>query len=323
MPRAIWSGSISFGLVNVPVKLFTAVRKKNIGFHQLHAADRVRIQQRRVCPADGQEVSYDDLVKGYEVAPGQYVVVEPTELEALDPEATHTIDIEDFVALDQIDPLYFDSSYYLAPEVSGSKAYRLLLDAMSDSRRVGIGRVVMRTKQYLCAIRPLDQALVLTTMNFADEVVAREDLEQLPGSDVSASKRELTMAQQLVESLTTDFEPSRYHDTYREAVLELIEAKAQGEEVVTEAEVDRPAAVVDLMAALEASVAAAKQRSARSPATRDGTDRDGTDRGGAKKGGADKGGADKGGAAKGGANRDAADRDAGEGTGEQESRAAS
>ncbi len=263
MPRAIWSGSISFGLVNVPVKLFTAVRKKNIQFHQLHAADRVRIQQRRVCPADGQEVPYDDLVKGYEVAPGQYVVVEPDELEALDPEATHTIDIEDFVALDQIDPLYFDSSYYLAPEPAGSKAYRLLLEAMADSGQVGIGRVVIRTKQYLCAIRPLHQALVLTTLNFADEVVARESLDDLPGPEVSASKRELAMARQLVESLTTDFEPERYHDTYRDAVLELIQAKAEGQEVVTEAEVERPSAVVDLMAALEASVAAAKQRSAR------------------------------------------------------------
>lgn len=260
MPRPTWSGAISFGLVNVPVKLFTAVRKQDLRFHQLHAVDGARISQRRVCSEDGQEVAFDDLVKGYEVSPGRYVVIDPEELEALDPEASHTIDIEDFVALEAIDPLYFDSSYYLVPEVAGAKAYRLLLDAMSGAGRVGIGKVVMRSKQYLCAVRPLGDALVLTTMNFADEVQAREELDGLPGPDVVASERELRMANQLIEALSTDFDPSRYSDTHRERVMELINAKVAGEEMVVEPAGPR-APVIDLMAALEASLAQAKAQS--------------------------------------------------------------
>jgi DNA end-binding protein Ku len=258
--RAIWSGSISFGLVNVPVKLFTSVRKKDVRFNQLHAKDGVRIQQKRVCPADGEEVGWDDLVKGYEIAPGQYVVVTNEELEALDPEATHTVDIEDFVALEDIDPLYFDSSYYLVPDAPGVKPYRLLLDAMNDSGRVGIGRVVLRTKQYLCAVRPLGDALVLTTMNFADEVSPASELEGVPGPGAEPSSREMKVAKQLIDSLTAKFEPDKYHDTYREAVLALIEAKAQGQEVVSEPPPEKAAPVVDLMSALEASLAAVKDK---------------------------------------------------------------
>lgn len=260
MPRPTWSGAISFGLVNVPVKLFTAVRKRDLRFHQLHAADGARISQRRVCSEDGQEVAYEDLVKGYEVSPGRYVVIEPEELEALDPEASHTVDIEDFVALEEIDPLYFDSSYYLVPEVAGAKAYRLLLDSMTAANRVGIGKVVMRSKQYLCAVRPLGEALVLTTMNFADEVTERGELEGLPGSDVEASERELRMADQLIEALSTDFDPGKYHDTHRERVMELINAKVAGEEMVVETP-GTTAPVIDLMAALEASLAQAKGES--------------------------------------------------------------
>jgi DNA end-binding protein Ku len=258
--RAIWSGSISFGLVNVPVKLFTSVRKKDVRFNQLHANDGVRIQQKRVCPADGEEVSWDDLVKGYEISPGQYVVVTNEELDALDPEATHTVDIEDFVALEDIDPLYFDSSYYLVPDAPGVKPYRLLLDAMNESGRVGIGRVVLRTKQYLCAVRPLGDALVLTTMNFADEVSPATELDGLPGPGAEPSSREMKVAKQLIDSLTAKFEPDKYHDSYREAVLELIEAKAQGQEVVSEPPPEKAAPVVDLMSALEASLAAVKEK---------------------------------------------------------------
>jgi DNA end-binding protein Ku len=258
--RAIWSGSISFGLVNVPVKLFTSVRKKDVRFNQLHATDNVRIQQKRVCPADGEEVSWDDLVKGYEISSGQYVVVTNEELDTLDPEATHTVDIEDFVALEDIDPLYFDSSYYLVPDGPGVKPYRLLLDAMNESGRVGIGRVVLRTKQYLCAVRPLGDALVLTTMNFADEVSPASELEGLPGPGAEPSSREMKVAKQLIDSLTAKFEPEKYHDSYREAVLELIEAKAQGQEVVSEPAPEKAAPVVDLMSALEASLAAVKDK---------------------------------------------------------------
>lgn len=261
MARPIWSGSISFGLVNVPVKLFTAVRKKTIRFHQLHAADGARIQQKRVCSTDGQEVPYEDIAKGYELAPGQYVMIDPDELDALDPETTQTIDIEDFVHLDQIDPLYYDASYYLVPDARGTKAYRLLLDAMTESGRVGIARVVMRTKQYLCAVRPVGEALVLTTMNFADEVVGAGEIDGLPERQ-EASERELKMASALIESLTTDWEPDRYHDTYRQRVMEMIEAKAEGQQIVTQPAAVPSAPVIDLMAALEASLQSARQRGA-------------------------------------------------------------
>jgi DNA end-binding protein Ku len=258
MARSIWSGAISFGLVNVPVKVFTAVRKKDVRFHQLHAKDGVRIQQKRWCPKDEEEVAYDEIVKGYEISPGQYVVIEPDELDALDPEATRTIDIEDFVDLVEIDPLYFDSNYYLVPDERGEKAYRLLLEAMQDAGKVGVARVVMRTKQYLVAVRPVGEALVMTTLNFDDEVVPQKELEGLPGSKQGASDRELRMAQQLIDSLATDWEPSQYKDTYRERVLDLVEQKAEGKEIVTQPEAERPAPVVDLMAALEASLASAK-----------------------------------------------------------------
>ena len=269
MPRPIWSGSISFGLVNVPVKLFTAVRKKSVRFHQLHASDGARIQQRRVCSADGEEVVYEDLVKGYELYPGQYVVIDPDELDALDPQATQTIDIEDFVDLAEIDPLFYDASYYLVPDARGTKAYRLLLDAMRDTGRVGIARVVMRTKQYLCAVRPVGEALVLTTMNFADEVVTEDEMEGLPGEQ-EATDRELKMAGALIDSLTTEWEPERYTDTYRERVLELIEAKSEGQELVSQPSAGPSAPVVDLMAALEASLKA--PRAGREPAPTEAAD---------------------------------------------------
>src|SRR3954451_25456231 len=257
MPRSIWSGAISFGLVNVPVKLYTAVRKKDVRFHQLHEKDGVRIQQKRVCPEEDKEVPYEEIVKGYEVSKGQYVMVEPEELEALDPEATHTIDIEDFVHLEEIDPLFFDSSYYLVPDSRGGKAYRLLLNAMSEAGMGGIARVVLRTKQYLAAVRPVDDALVLTTMNYADEVMDASELD-LPSSTEKPSAREMEMADRLISSLATESDPAQYHDTYRERVLEMIEQKAEGKEVVVQPQTKAAAPVVDLMAALEASLAAAK-----------------------------------------------------------------
>ncbi len=258
MARSIWGGAISFGLVNVPVKLFAAVRKKDVRFHQLHAKDGARIQQKRVCTLDGEEVPYEEVAKGYDLGGEQYVLIDPSELEELDPESTHTIDIEDFVDLDQIDPLFFDSSYYVVPDERGAKPYRLLLEAMRESGKVGIARVVMRTKQYLVAIRPLGEALVMSTMNFADEVVPQDELEGLPGPAHDVSERELTMANQLIGTLSTDFNPDKYRDTHREQVLELIERKAAGEEVVAQPTAEPRRPVVDLMAALEASLAAAK-----------------------------------------------------------------
>ncbi|HET9733053.1 MAG TPA: Ku protein [Acidimicrobiales bacterium] len=254
MPRPIWSGAISFGLVNVPVRMHTAVRKKTIRFNQLHAADNGRIQMRRVCSIDGEEVAYEDLKRGYELYPGQYVVLDDDEIDALDPQATHSVDIEDFVDLDRIDPLYFDTNYYLVPDERGAKAYRLLLDAMKESGRVGIARVVLRTKQYLCAVRPVGDALVLTTLNFADEVVPADELGGLPGP-TEASPRELTMASQLIESLATDWDPARYRDTHRDQVMALIEAKAEGAPLAAASPSAPAAPVIDLMAALEASLA--------------------------------------------------------------------
>ncbi|MEY2569571.1 MAG: end-binding protein Ku, partial [Actinomycetota bacterium] len=257
MPRAIWSGSISFGLVNVPVKMTTAVSTKDVRFHQLHATDNTRIQQKRVCPADGEEVAYDDIVKGYELAPGQYVVVTPEELAALDPVATHTIDIEEFVDLDQIDPIFFDHPYYLVPDARASKPYALLVRAMENSNKVGIARMVMRTKQYLTAIRAKDGALVMATLLYGDEVLPIEELD-VPGIETELTERELKMAEQLIESLSEKFDPDKFRDEYREKVIELIEKKAEGQEIVLQPQTEEPAQVVDLMAALEASLAAVK-----------------------------------------------------------------
>jgi DNA end-binding protein Ku len=260
MPRSLWSGAISFGLVNVPVRLHTAVRHQDIRFHQLHAPDGSRIKQKRFCAVEDVEVPYDEIVKGYEIGPGQYVMIDPAELEALDPEATHSIDIEDFVDLVDIDPLYYDSSYYVMPDERGAKSYRLLVQAMNEAGKVGIARVVMRTKQYLAALRPVDDILVLSTMNYADEISPVEELGELPGSSDNVSDRELKMAQQLIESLSTKFDPTAYRDEYRDQVVEMIERKAEGEEVVTQpVEGEGPAPVVDLMAALEASLEAAKK----------------------------------------------------------------
>ncbi len=263
MPRSIWSGAISFGLVSVPVKLYSAVSPKTVRFHQLHAADSVRIQQKRVCPADGEEVPYEDIVKGYEIAPDRYVVLEPDELEALAPEKTRTIDIEDFVELSEIDPIYYDHAYYLAPGPGGAKPYRLLLDAMRESGKVAIARVVLRSKEQLVAIRPMDDVLGMTTMNFADEVVPTDRLDELPGDEVKTTKRELDIAKQLVESLAGPFEPDKYHDTYRQSVLELIERKAAGEEIAVQPPVEeRPTKAPDLMSALKASLEEVRSRGA-------------------------------------------------------------
>jgi DNA end-binding protein Ku len=257
MPRAIWSGSISFGLVNVPVKMTTAVSQKDVRFHQLHAADNTRIQQKRFCPADGEEVPYEQIVKGYEIAPGQYVVITPEELSSLDPVATHTIDIEEFVDLDQIDPIYFDHPYYLVPDARAGKPYALLSRAMERSGKVAIARMVLRTKQYLTALRAKDGALVMATLLYADEVLPIEELD-VPGLEVELSERELQMAEQLIESLTEKFDPDKFRDEYREKVMELIEQKAEGQEIVVQPVSEAPTPVVDLMAALEASLAAAK-----------------------------------------------------------------
>ena len=215
MPRSIWTGAISFGLVNVPVKLYSAVSKKSVRFHQLHESDGVRIQQKRFCPADGEEVPYDEIVKGYEISPDRYVVITPDELEALEPRKTKTIDIEDFVSLDEIDPLYYDHPYYLLPGQGAQKPYKLLVEAMRQTNKVAIARVVIRTKEQLVAIRPVGDVMAMASMNFADEVVDPDSFDEAPGDDIETRKREIEMAEQLIESLTSQFDPSKYHDTYR------------------------------------------------------------------------------------------------------------
>src|SRR3954453_18016481 len=260
MPRSIWSGAISFGLVNVPVKLFSAVSKKTVRFNQLNKDTGNRIQQKRVDPETGEEVSYEQIVKGYELTKDRYVVITPEELDALDPERTRTIDIEDFVDLDEIDPVYYDHPYYLVPDKGATKAYGLLLGAMKESGKVAIARVVIRSKEQLVAIRPAEgDVLMMETMLFHDEVVPSHDLDELPDAkELKASDRELKMAQQLIDSLSSEFDPSRYRDEYRDKVLSLIERKASGEEIGVQPEAPQPARVPDLMAALEASLAAVK-----------------------------------------------------------------
>jgi DNA end-binding protein Ku len=300
MPRAIWSDAISFGLVNVPVKLYSATSPKTVRFHQLSSKTGARIRQKRVDPSTGDEVPFEEIVKGYELSPDRYVLISPEELDALDPKATKTIDIEDFVDLPDIDPIYYDHSYYLAPTTGGAKAYRLLLDAMRESGKVGIGRVVLRSKQQLCALRPAGDVLTLSTMLFGDEVLAPDRLDELDAiSDAAASDRELTMARQLIDSLSNDFDPNKYRDEYRERVLELIERKASGEEIAVQPEAEEPEAAPDLMAALEASIAAVrgeeetpaakKPRKRAASAGANGADGDGADTDGARADGAGKG----------------------------------
>ena len=267
MPRAIWSGAISFGLVNIPIKLFNGVSRKNVHFNQIDGRTGSRIQYRKVSAADGEEVPSEAIVKGYQLASGDYVLVGDDELAALDPEASRTVDIEQFVDLDEIDPMFYDSAYFVAPDKAAMKPYALLARAMEEEGKVAIARFVMRTKQYLAALRPKDGMLVLSTMVYADEVNDPFELAEIDGvTDTEVSPRELQMASQLIESLTEPFEPEKFEDTYRNQVLDLVERKAAGEEEIVAA--PAPAAeekVVDLMAALEASVKEAKASRTRHP----------------------------------------------------------
>jgi DNA end-binding protein Ku len=260
MPRAIWSGSISFGLLNVPVKLYSAVSKKSVSFRELRAGDGSRIRHKRVAEADGEEVPYDEIVKGYEIAPDQYVRITREELEEIDPKKTRAIEIQDFVDLDEIDPIYFDHPYYLGPDKGAEKPYALLAKAMSDARKVAIARFVLRNREHLAAIRPMGRVLTMATMRFADEVVAADEIEDAVETDgEKPKKRELEMAKSLIDSLTSEFDPSSYRDEYRDELLALIERKARGEEVVEPAsEAPQPTKAPDLMAALEESLAAVK-----------------------------------------------------------------
>jgi DNA end-binding protein Ku len=262
MPRAIWTGAISFGMVTVPVKMYSAVNRKTVRFHQLSGKTGVRISQKRVDSQSGEEVPYESIVKGYELAPDRYVVIEPGELETLQPKKTKTIEIEDFVELSQIDPVYYDHPYYLAPGPGGAKPYRLLLEAMRDTGKVAIARVVIRSKEQLVALRPVGDVLGMATMLFADEVLAPDRIDELAdAAEVKTTKRELDIAKQLVDSLAGDFEPEKYSDTYRADVLAMIERKAQGEQIAVQpAPEELTAPAPDLMSALKASLEAVRAR---------------------------------------------------------------
>ena len=275
MARAIWSGTISFGLVSIPVKLYSAVQRKAVRFNQLDGEGLDRIQQQRVNARTGDEVPFERIVKGYEVTPDRYVVIEPRELDALDPRRSREIAIEDFVDAGEIRPIFYDSTYYVVPAEGGAKPYRLLIDAMAASGKVGVARFVLRSKEYLVALRPAGDVLELSTMLFADEIADPGVLDELEAvRDVTAGKREVAIAEQLIGSLTAPFEPSQYHDEYRQRVLDLIERKAQGEQIeVTKTPEAQSAPVPDLMAALKASLEAAqggtgKSAPARKPAAK-------------------------------------------------------
>jgi len=265
--RAIWSGSISFGLINIPVKLFSAVSEKTVRFNQIDVRNQARIRNKRVNAETGEEVEPDDIVKGYEIHKGEYVLVTDDELASLQPRATHTIDLDEFVELDEIDPIFFHGAYHVAPEERAAKSYVLLVEAMEQANKVAIARFVMRSKQYVAALRPRDGRLTLSMMVYEDEVNSATEIPEFDAlDDISVTDRELAMAEQLIDSLSAPFEPDRFHDSYREELLDLIHAKSDGVEIVS-APLEAPSddTVIDLMAALEASVSAAKEARGRHP----------------------------------------------------------
>jgi DNA end-binding protein Ku len=262
MPRAIWSGTISFGLLNVPVKLYSAVARRNIALREIRESDSSRIKHRRVAEGTDEEVPYDEIIKAYEITPGQYVPIGKDEMEALRPDKSRAIDVQDFVDIEEIDPMYFDSPYYLGPADGAEKAYSLLASAMESSGKAAISRFVFRNKEHLAAIRASEGMLTLTTMRFADEVVPADELDDVfPEGAQKVAEKEQQMAETLIESLSTEFDPGSYRDEHREELLALIERKAEGKEVVaSDAEPAKATKAPDLMAALEESIAAVKDR---------------------------------------------------------------
>jgi DNA end-binding protein Ku len=258
MPRPIWTGSISFGLVAVPVRMFLATEKKDVRFHEMAKGTGKRVRHRRVAEGSEDEVDRSELVKGYEVEKGKYVELTPEELEAVRPEKSKAIEVEDFVDLEEIDPIYYEKTYYLAPDNQrgGGKPYTLLRKALEKKNKIAIGQFVMRSKQYLAAIRPSGKLLVLETMFYPDEIRSTSDIKP---PDAKISDREIQMATQLVDGLSTEWDPKRYRDTYRERVLNLIKRKHQGKEIVAEAE-ETPEVPSDLMSALQASYEAMKSQ---------------------------------------------------------------
>ena len=258
--RTMWKGSLSFGLVTIPVRLYPATEEKTVSFNQLRASDHSRIGYQRVAKADGQEVPYDEIVKGYEYEPDRYVVFDSDELDAMKPQSSRTVEILQFVPLEQIDPIYFQRSYYLAPEGPGAKAYGLLSQAMRDKSTVAVCKITLRDKEHLATLRLRDDVFVLETMYWPDEIraLSMEDLEI--GEIPEPRKQEVAMAEALIENLTEDFDPTAYVDTYREKLLEAVRAKVDGQEITVVDDAGEPTGVVDLMEALRASVEASKTR---------------------------------------------------------------
>jgi len=267
MARAIWSGSISFGLLNVPVKLYSAVARRGISLREIRESDGARIRHRRVAEGTDEEVPYENIQKAFEITSGNYVPIGKDELAALAPKKTRAIEVLDFVDLGEIDPIYFDSPYYLGPAEGAEKAYSLLASAMEASGKVAICRFVFRNKEHLAALRTDGGVLTLTTMRFADEVVPPDELaDVLPAEKPKVAKNEVEMAEKLIDSLTSEFDPSAYRDEYREELMALIERKAEGKEIVTPQEAEPEAtAAPDLMAALEESIAAVKGKGGKAP----------------------------------------------------------
>jgi DNA end-binding protein Ku len=271
-PRPVWSGSISFGLVNIPVRLFTAVREQRVAFHLLHDQDKVRLRRKLVSATTGKEVHPEHVVRGYEFAKDHFVIVRDEELEGCAPEKTRAIEITDFVNLDEIDPVYFDRAYYVLPQKGAARSYRLLAEAMKRSGRVGVARVVMYEKEFLAALRTRGDVICLNTMHFGDEVVPATVLEGIAHHAGDVGDRELKAARHVVEAHADDFEPGRYHDQYRECVMKMVQKKAEKEKVVSPPppeEQDKPQPssrrAGDLMAALEASLARARKEQGQSP----------------------------------------------------------
>ena len=263
--RAIWKGSISFGLVNIPIALYPATKREELRFRLLRAADLSPVSYKRVAEKDGREVPWDQIVKGYEYEKGKYVVLKDEDFQRVDLEATQTVDIQDFVEVDEIDPMYFYKPYYLEPQKGGDKAYVLLRDALEDSKKVGIAKVVIKTRQYLAGVKPEDSVLILELMHFAEELADPEKLH-IP-KKLEPGKRELDMAKALVGSMSSKWNPEKYHDDYREALMEVIEEKVEagGKEIEEKPKkAPKPTKVIDLVSVLQRSLeqsGAAKKKS--------------------------------------------------------------
>ena len=260
MPRPLWRGAISFGMVSIPIKLYTATEEKDVRFHMLHAKDMARVRQKLFCSEEDVEIDRtSEVVKGYEITPGRYVILEDADFENVPVSTTHTIEITDFVSLDQIDPILYQKTYYLEPEEIGQKPFALLMRALKETGRVAIAKVTLRQKEQLCSLRLYGGTIALETMFYGDEVRATGELS-VPGDEVEVSDRDLTMATSLVDMLSREFDFEQYKDNYREALLEIIARKAEGE--VIEAPAPLPAKITDLTEALRASVEEVRRRKA-------------------------------------------------------------